>query len=164
MTAGFHTDASEPHLHLQLSGRLTAEDYHQLVPVIDREVKEHGRLRRLDRGRGGAIPQARHHALERLRADRNRGRLEEVAGHDGPVQQSVHQSRIEVVRTRATHRRERLARFLTLESKRIQSVPTIADAIAAVLQHASAPASIARGASDEKSARRVGAMAPSPPI
>ena len=53
MTTGFHIAASEPHLHLQLSGRLTAEDYHQLVPVIDREVKEHGRLRRLDRGRGG---------------------------------------------------------------------------------------------------------------
>jgi dihydroxyacid dehydratase/phosphogluconate dehydratase len=47
MTAGFHIAASEPHLHLQLSGRLTAEDYHQLVPVIDREVKEHGRLRLL---------------------------------------------------------------------------------------------------------------------
>jgi hypothetical protein len=46
MTAGFHTDASEPDLHLQLSGRLTAR-----TPSASRRT--HRRLRRLDRGRGG---------------------------------------------------------------------------------------------------------------
>ena len=48
--------------------------------------------------------------------------------------------------------------------RRPHPVPTIAEAIAAVLQQARAPASIARGASDEKSDRRLGAIAPRPPI
>ena len=47
MTPGFQIAATRPHLHLRLVGRLTADDYHGLAPVIDQELADHRRIRML---------------------------------------------------------------------------------------------------------------------
>jgi hypothetical protein len=149
MNTGFYIAAAAPHLHLQLSGRLTAEDHRGFVPAIERALAKYEKLRMLveltpafDGWTAGAVWQ------------------DLMVRFSSPFTKAP----LKIIRLPAGRRPEYLDRFLIPGSARIQSVQTIADAIAAVLQHASAPASIARGASDEKSARRVGAMAPSPPI
>ena len=45
MSTGFEVVTKQPHLHLRLSGRLTADDYHGLAPVVDQELADRGPLR-----------------------------------------------------------------------------------------------------------------------
>ena len=98
MSVDLHEEADGKVLVVNLSGKLTKEDYQRFVPEVERLIKQHGTVRLLVQMHdfhgwtAGAVArhQVRHQALQRHRAP-GPGRREQVGGRHGHLLQAVHE-------------------------------------------------------------------------